>query len=809
MQRFDLTSNWKFNIGDENPALLKLKDWLPAEIPGTVHTDLLNNKLIDEPFHDDNELKQNWISESDWIYKINFNRPENFEKELPVFLLFGGIDTIADIYLNNSLLGRSDNMFLKYEFEVTSLLKDSDNQVEVRFYSPLKYAREEEAKYGKLPVALNSERVYIRKAQYSFGWDWGPSFPTMGIWKPVYLLQRNISFIKHFSFSVKELTPRKANVMIRVNIGGRFSKKMKIKSSLTFEDQKLENEIILSGKKEEEIRMEVNNPKLWWPNGEGEQNLYNLEVFLLDGENNVIDNQTKKVGIKTVRLELIEKEASTFKLKINDKLVFAKGVNWIPADSFLPRISNEKYRALLQLAESANMNIVRVWGGGIYENDMFYQLCDELGLMVWQDFMFACAAYPEQKEFLENVKEEVRQNVQRLQHHPSIVLWCGNNENEWIWYQNTNSSYKKMPGYKIYHNIIPKILEEEDGDRPYWPSTPFSFDEDPNSYTSGNRHEWKIWSRWIDYSEVKNDQSLFVTEFGFQGPANKKTLEKFLSKEKRYSQNKIFEFHNKQFEGPERIFRFLSAHLPVKTEWDDYIYLAQLNQALALKTCLEHWRFNYPVTNGSIIWQLNDCWPVASWSLVDSELIPKISYYFVKNIFNRQIIKIFNDSERLDVQLLNQSLFDFKSKIKIEVYKNSGSLIHEESITDLIPANSKKIVTGIKQINLPADKNWIIIATLLDENEKHVFRNFYTEEEWKYKSLSPADVQIQIKNSFIRLSTDKPVYFLDLYHPDLEFSDRGFILLPGEEKIVQISGNKEIDPGEIKVYSLDNYLENP
>jgi len=809
MQRFDLTSNWKFNIGDENPALLNLKDWLPAEIPGTVHTDLLNNKLIDEPFHDDNELKQTWISESDWIYKINFNRPENFEKELPVFLLFGGIDTIADIYLNNSLLGRSDNMFLKYEFEVTSLLKDSDNQVEVRFYSPLKYAREEEAKYGKLPVALNSERVYIRKAQYSFGWDWGPSFPTMGIWKPVYLLQRNISFIKHFSFSVKELTPRKANVMIRVNIGGRFSKKMKIKSSLSFEDQELENEIILSGKKEEEIRMEVNNPKLWWPNGEGEQNLYNLEVFLLDGKNNVIDNQTKKVGIKTVRLELIEKEASTFKLKINDKLVFAKGVNWIPADSFLPRISNEKYRALLQLAESANMNIVRVWGGGIYENDMFYQLCDELGLMVWQDFMFACAAYPEQKEFLENVKEEVRQNVQRLQHHPSIVLWCGNNENEWIWYQNTNSSYKKMPGYKIYHNIIPKILEEEDGDRPYWPSTPFSFDEDPNSYTSGNRHEWKIWSRWIDYSEVKNDQSLFVTEFGFQGPANKKTLEKFLSKEKRYSQNKIFEFHNKQFEGPERIFRFLSAHLPVKTGWDDYIYLAQLNQALALKTCLEHWRFNYPVTNGSIIWQLNDCWPVASWSLVDSELIPKISYYFVKNIFNRQIIKIFNDSERLDVQLLNQSLFDFKSKIKIEVYKNSGSLIHEESITDLIPANSKKIVTGIKQINLPADKNWIIIATLLDENEKHVFRNFYTEEEWKYKSLSPADVQIQIKNSFIRLSTDKPVYFLDLYHPDLEFSDRGFILLPGEEKIVQISGNKEIDPGEIKVYSLDNYLENP
>lgn len=808
MKRFDLISGWKFNVGDENPSLINLNEWLPAKIPGTVHTDLLENKIIGEPFFDDNELKIGWICESDWIYKTTFSRPSDFNSGLPVFLVFEGIDTIAEIYLNNSLLGNSVNMFLKYEFEVTSLLKET-NELVVRFYSPLKYAREQEAKYGRLPVALNSERVYIRKAQYSFGWDWGPSFPAAGIWKPVYLLQRNLSFIGNVSFSVKDLNNNKADIKIGITIGGRQSKKLKIKVVLSSADQKYIKEINFSGLHKDEIEIGVNDPLLWWPNGEGEQNLYNLEVFLSDENNNVIDHQLKKVGIRTITLTLIENEKAAFKIKVNGKHIFAKGANWIPSDSFLPRVSDDKYRMLLQAAKDANMNIVRVWGGGFYEYDIFYQICDELGLMVWQDFMFACASYPEHKEFLENVKEEARENVQRLQHHPSIAVWCGNNENEWIWYQNMKSSYKKMPGYKIYHNIIPRILKEEDGDKPYWPSSPFSFDEDPNSFTSGNRHEWNIWSRWIDYSEVRNDQSLFVTEFGFQGPADKKTFGKFLSKEKRVFQNKIFEFHNKQVEGPERIIRFLAGHLPLNTEWDDYIYLAQLNQALALKICLEHWRFNYPLTNGSIIWQLNDCWPVTSWALIDSELIPKMSYYFVKNIFNRQIAGIIKDMDELTVQVLNQGLSDFNCKIKINVFEDSGSLIHEETVNAKIPVNAKKIAVVIPQKIFPPDKNWTIIISLFDQNENLVFRNFYTEEKWKYRNLSSAEIKIRVDNNIVKLSSNKPAYFADLYHSEAEFSDRGFILLPGEEKILEINGSiKPINPAEVRIFTLNNYLNN-
>ena len=398
------------------------------------------------------------------------------------------------------------------------------------------------------------------------------------------------------------------------------------------------------------ISFRIKDPKLWWPNGEGEQNLYLLNVKIVDDNNFVLDEVVKNVGIRKIELVLKDKNKSTFKFRINHKDIFCKGVNWIPADSFLPRVAHKKYSDLLSYAKQANINMVRVWGGGTYESDEFYNLCDEMGLLVWQDFMFACGSYPENDDFLANVKEEVTQNVLRLQHHACLALWCGNNENEWIWFQEQKSSYKKMPGYKIFHRVIPKILKKIDHDRPYWPSSPFGNDDDPNSYNSGNTHQWNIWSKWIDYKTVKNDRSLFVTEFGFQGPANKDTFKKYLPKKNRNISDKIFEHHNKQIEGPERIIKFLSSHLPIKTGWDDYLYLTQLNQAFALKTCLEYWRTNGR-TNGSIIWQLNDCWPVTSWSIIDSDINPKIAYYFVKNTFALQLLYFKDEGSKIKVIL--------------------------------------------------------------------------------------------------------------------------------------------------------------
>lgn len=807
--RFDLTDNWKFNIGNENPDLFKLNNWLPAEAPGTIHTDLLINKLIDDPFYDDNELKLSWISRSDWIYKTAFDKPAGIANSLPVFLIFEGIDTIAEILLNGSLLGSSDNMFLKYEFEVTSLLRENNNELEVRFYSPVKYTGAMETKYGIHSITHAPERVYIRKAQYSFGWDWGPIFPTMGIWRPVYLLQRDKNFIKHISHITKEADEEKALIDIQIYFEAEPSENSKIKISLINEEGNIEKEISTNTEKDYRTNLEIINPKLWWPSGEGEQNLYSLKVNLLDDKENVIDSLEKRIGIRTVSLQLKENNEtkSTFRLIINGKPIFAKGVNWIPADSFIPRVKPDKYKTLLQYAKQANMNIVRVWGGGFYENDIFYDLCDELGLLVWQDFMFACSSYPEFDEFLNNVKEEVRQNVEKLQNHPSLILWCGNNENEWIWHQRIKTSYSEMPGYKIYHELIPDILKEIDPGRPYWPSSPFSFEEDPNSHLSGNRHEWEIWSRWIDYTTVKNDNSLFVTEFGFQAPANKKTFEKYLFEDNREIQNSIFEFHNKQIEGPERVFRYLAGHLPVKTEWDDFIYLTQLNQAFALKTCLEHWRLNWPVTNGSIIWQINDCWPVTSWALIDSELTPKMAYYFVKNIFNQEIVGFKNEGNDLKVIALNQKKNESEFKLNLQVFSDkTGELIFEEKIKNLISPWEKKELYQLNSKNFQADINSVIVATLLDSDDNILFRNFYTEQRWKYKNLVSPKIDIETTgDESIIVKTDKPAFFVDLFHPEMEFSDKGFIILPGEKKKLTFTGNYEnID--EIKIFTLNNYL---
>ncbi|MCJ7554495.1 MAG: hypothetical protein MUO34_11495, partial [Ignavibacteriaceae bacterium] len=662
--KHEINKNWTFSLAKSSYPIETIKNkklqsekQFDATVPGTIHTDLLNNNLIDDPFYSDNELKLGWISDCDWIYQTKFDFTGNASKN--VDLVFEGLDTICEIYLNEIKLGSTDNMFLTFTYNVKNILRATDNTLQVIIKSPVRYASQQEKKYDKLPVALNSTKAYIRKAQYSFGWDWGPSFPTSGIWRKVYLQEWSDAKIDSLVFNTKKLGKNYAEVEALTSINTITTKGISLFISLSNGSSSYKENVPIIGLKNNKINFKIKDPKLWWPNGEGDQNLYLLEAKIIDGNNVILDEVQRKVGIRTIELILKDKKVTTFKFRINNRDIYCKGVNWIPADSFLPRVTTEKYSDLLSLAKQANMNIVRVWGGGIYENDEFYGLCDELGLLVWQDFMFACGSYPETNEFIANVSEEVTQNVLRLQHHACLALWCGNNENEWIWYKAQNSSYKKMPGYKIYHNIIPDILKKIDPKRFYWPSSPFGNDNDPNSFNSGNTHQWGIWSSWIDYNNVKNDKSLFVSEFGFQGPANKDTFEKYLPQKNRNISDKIFEYHNKQIEGPERIIKFLSSHLPIKTEWDDYLYLAQLNQAFALKTCLEYWRTNGR-TNGSIIWQINDCWPVTSWSIIDSDIRPKLAYYFVKNTFAPQLLYFKDDGNKIKVILLNQD----KDKIK-------------------------------------------------------------------------------------------------------------------------------------------------
>ena len=817
-KRFYLNDNWKFKITNY-PAdqvtipLKRINKWIPAIIPGTIHTDLLKAGLIEDPFKERNEYKLEWISKSNCVYRTEFNYPGTINRSSDIKLVFEGIDTVADIYLNTKFLGRSENMFLRYEFNVVQLLNPTKNILELRFESPVALSIKSEEKYGKLSAALNSYRVYIRKAQYSFGWDWGPAYPTTGIWRPVYLLEEDKAVIKTIKFDTEKLTKTRAHLKINFTVLLHTKQHLKAVISLSSKDERFRKEVIVGNQNQYSIGFNVSNPKLWWPNGQGEQNLYDLNICIVENSGKILDEKNKKVGIRKIELQLKEKDKPTFRFRVNNKPIHVKGMNWIPADSFLSRVKEKKYRRLLTLAKNANANMIRVWGGGIYEANEFYDLCDELGLLVWQDFMFACAAYPEHKQFLNTVTEEIIQNVERLRSHPCIAIWCGNNENEWVWYRIGQRSYKEIPGYKIFHNIIPNLMKTLDPYSPYWPTSPFGYDEDPNSQKTGNRHQWDIWSNWIDYTRVESDQSLFVTEFGFQGPANVETFNKILPVEKRKIQDSTFEYYNKQIEGPERIIRFMASHLPLRIEWNDFNYLAQLNQGFALKTCIEHWRANRKVTNGSIIWQLNDCWPVTSWSLIDSEIKPKMSYHFIKNVFSKAIIYFKKSNSNLKINLLNEREEEKATYKTLIIDSKNGNYLFQNSKKISLDKRKYIELNNLSLTDLLEDKNWIIVATLYDSNKNIIHRNFYVEKEWKHIKLPKAGIKFkQIKNSnrdYLVLSTNKPAFFVDVHYPGITFADRGFILLPGEEKQLEIieGKSKEIKKNIIKIFSLNDYLE--
>lgn len=786
---------------------------IPAQIPGTVHTDLLSAGLISNPFYADNEQRLQWIQENEWLYETFFDVPEIFNLDSPLYLICQGLDTIAQISLNYRQLAVTKNMFRNYAFNIQHFVKTKDNKLAIHFRSPTCYARELEPAYGPLEGSHNTERLYLRKAQYSFGWDWGPCFPTMGIWRPVYLGQPEGAFISSVRFWTTELHQNSATIKLNVSLEGELNPVEGLNLELEFQHQKLRWHIGFTGENPIHREIIIPSPHLWYPNGMGEANLYNVHVRLLSTETELLDEWKGRMGIRTIELQTREKEHPIFRFIVNGNPVFIKGANWIPADSFLPRVSEKKYSVLLNFMKNAGMNMIRVWGGGIYEDEAFYGLCDELGLLVWQDFMFACGMYPDHPEFLENVKEEVKQNVEKLQHHPCIALWCGNNENEWVWYRKNHRPIEELPGYRIYHEIIPELLKELDPHRAYWPSTPFGNESDPNSESSGNRHQWSIWGDWEDYESVRGDRSLFVTEFGFQAPANLSTMEKAIPKNHPHPQSELFEYHNKQAEGTARLFRFLASHLPVHTTWEDFVYLTQLLQSLALTTCLEHWRSRWPHTAGSIIWQLNDCWPVTSWSLIDGEIKPKLSYYFVKRAFLPSICYFEKRATSINVWIMNHGVDRFIGELAVTIIEaSSGNTQQEHPIKVNIESGSKEKIFSISDYNKYQPDTPIVITTLRNKRQDIIHRNVYTGKPWKYLHLPHSEVSVELKhtngNPSLTIKSNKPAFFVDIVHPELIFSDRGFVLLPNETTTLTIPSNRldRLDRSQIKIFTLNDYL---
>ncbi|HET6274090.1 MAG TPA: glycoside hydrolase family 2 protein [Bacteroidota bacterium] len=697
MQRIDLTGKWKFKAVDVYKTLPRglrsVLRWMPAKVPGTVHTDLLAYRKIPDPFYRMNEKDVQWVDQQQWVYKREFTIPTSLLTQDAIQLVCEGLDTYAQIRINGKVVGETSNMFVEHRLDVKRYLRPGKNTIKIVFDSPSIRPKAVEKKHGALRVALEPHRVYVRKAQYSYGWDWGPKLTTSGIWRNISLELFSHARLVHPHVKVLTLNSREAVVQVSVEVERVRSAGLSVRMLVTGEQSYAEQTSAVRGNTVR-TTFRIAKPKLWWPNGYGGQPMYDA-LFSLRKDGREIHRLEVPFGLRIVHLvQEKDTEGKSFIIEINGKKIYCKGANWIPCDTFIPRIADSTYRTLLHLAKDAHMNMIRVWGGGIYEQDIFYTLCDRLGLMVWQDFMYACGEYPEQPWFLKQSKEEAEKVAKRLRNHPGIVVWCGNNECEYDFCaKNPGKTPDDLRGAKIFRDILPSVVARHDGTRPYWRSSPFG-EGFPNAESNGTHHQWTVWDLWKDYREYENDNARFVAEFGFQAPANRETFDEVSVPSDRHPQSRFMEHHNKKMEGPERLFRFLSAHYRVGTSFDDFIYKGQLVQGDALKFAVEHWRRRKFKTAGSLFWQLNDCWPVSSWAVIDAALRPKAGYYFAKRFFAPVLLSFKKSGNALEVWVTNDALkaasvtldLGFRSfvgkriwakRLKLHVRANSSSKVCE------------------------------------------------------------------------------------------------------------------------------------
>ncbi|SFM90844.1 beta-mannosidase [Streptomyces sp. cf124] len=623
---------------------------LAAVVPGCVHTDLLAAGLIPDPFLGRNEDEVAWVGRREWTYEVELPGGGAAGGHDQTDLVFDGLDTAAEIRLDGRLLGSVRNMHRSYRFDITG----TSGLLSVRFASAYTEAEAVRERLGDRPNAYPEPFQFIRKMACSFGWDWGPTLVTAGIWRPVRLERWSTARIARVRPLVTvdgttgwvellvdvERAAVEAGLRLEARVGG-------VTATAEVEGT--------SGV----VRLEVPGVELWWPRGYGEQPLYEVELTLYAGDD-ALDVWRRRVGFRTVELDRGADEHGTgFTLVVNGERLFARGVNWIPDDVFPSRVTRERYRERLRQAAGAGVDLVRIWGGGIYESEDFYDVCDETGLLVWQDFPFACAAYPEEQPLRGEVEAEARENVVRLMPHPSLVLWNGNNENlwgfrDWGWEERLAG---ESWGEGYYLGLLPRVVAELDPTRPYTAGSPWSgsWDRHPNDPAHGTHHSWEVWNR-EDYAEYRADVPRFVAEFGWQAPPAYATLRRALPGEELAPDSPGMLHHQKAEDGNGKLERGLARHFVVpEGDFDRWHYLTQVNQARAIAAGIEHWRSHWPVCAGTVVWQLNDCWPVTSWAAVDGDGREKPLYHELRRLYADRLLTLQVRGEGLVLAVVNQA----------------------------------------------------------------------------------------------------------------------------------------------------------
>lgn len=704
MREIDLCGEWHFRGCDPGQgermgahlAESPLGDWKPARVPGVVHLDLLRLGEIPDPFYGRNEPEVRWVEEKEWWYRRAFVVPPEMLDADSVVLRFEGLDTFAAIWLNDHQVGRADSMFIPWGFEVRSLLRAGENALVVRFDSPIATLDQMEREQGKLGSVFYSARPYGRKAQYSFGWDWGPRLPTSGIWRPVSLRAYKGGRVLHV-FAPTNVGEGAASVRVQVEVETIAPGEFVIEAALAREGEEVSDAKALGldeGKHVVEIPLSIAAPALWWPNGYGEQNLYDLRVAVTQGGEEC-DCHNERIGLRKVELvQEPDDEGKTFIFRVNGVPVFCKGANWIPADSFIPRADEGVYRRLIGECVGAHFNMLRIWGGGIYENEAFYRLCDEKGILIWQDFMFACAEYPETEDFWRSVRQEAETVVKMLRNHACIAIWCGNNENDWGFRTGWFGKKEKYYGETIYHRILPEVCGRLDPTRPYWPSSPFGGDT-ANDMAEGDRHAWDVWGGKPIRTYLE-DTGRFISEFGFCAPPVIESVLQFCPPAEMAVDSPMIIQHVKFGENMGNLLNYVRDELGVSGEdFEAFLDAAQMTQAVALRTAVEHWRRRKFHTAGALIWQIDDCWPVISWSLVDYYGRRKPSYYYVRRAMAPVLLSLAADEDAVQVWVVNDTLERVQAEAQVGAALLSGEVLGQRGQSVVVPANESRLVMTV------------------------------------------------------------------------------------------------------------------
>jgi beta-mannosidase len=714
------------------------REIVPARVPGCVHTDLLRAGKIPDPYVRDNEKRLQWIGKAGWTYSREFTVPAGLLDHDRVLLVCEMLDTLATVTINGHTAGKSDNMFRTWEFDVKKLLRPGRNTISVRFDSPFPYM---EKKQGKRRMQTGEwirldGSPWIRKEPCNFGWDWGPQLVTAGIQRPIRLVAFSQARITDVHVTQKHVPGHPVVLDVEVNVECPGSGEAVVSVGLWMKGSPRAGGVAMIDHGKGRIRILVQDPELWWPAGMGSQPLYDLVVDLI-GADGRLDSSRKRIGLRTLKLdEKKDRWGRSFRFVANGVPFFGKGADWIPADTFQSRVTEADFRRLLTDARDANMNMIRVWGGGVYENDVFYDIADELGLCIWQDFMFACNPYPSfDAGFMASVRAEAEDNIRRIRHHACLALWCGNNEMEWFCIADkwTNNRMSRSDYLKLFDVLLPDAVRRCDPGRDYIPSSPYSPDErkNPDNPGNGDAHLWGVWHGRKPYEWYRTCLHRFISEFGFQSFPEPRTVRGITAPQDRNVTSPVMEHHQRSGIGNTLIMQYMLEWFRVPKNFESTLWLSQILQALAIKYGVEHWRRNMPRVMGAIYWQLNDCWQVASWASIDWHGRWKALHWAAKKFF---------------APVLVSGVEDVK-KGTVEVHVTTDLLKTVSGVLRWTATNSagKRLASGSKKIRAVANGDTVVERLAL---KKLIDRN------------GPADVLVWLELSVAgRLVSDNLVYF--------------------------------------------------